>query len=566
MKYNGNTTNLRVHLRDTHRQVFDALLRSEKHTVSAKPPANTLAEAFKRGEVIPRTSARWNQITDAVCFFIARDMQPFDTVNDPGFRHLLRELEPRYVPPDRKTIAIHYMPSLFDRQKERIHQQLSGITNFAVTTDVWTSRAKHAYTGLTVHYIDSSYMLQSHLLEVREFSESHTAVNIQEELTDILGDWGLCDKGLAGVTTDNGANITSAVGLLGWSHCHLPCFSHTLQLGVEKAMKIPLVAKALARCRRLVCYFNHSAKACYILKKKQDDLHHPKHALVQDVVTRWNSSFYMVTRVLEQQQPLCATLLETRRGDLMPSDSEFATIECYKDVMKPLVDITEAVGAEKWVTISTIRPLLHKLLNKHLKPSLASDSQMVTALKEAIFSDLSGRYTGSILGITTKAAFLDPRFKSLLFLKPEEKRDVEFQIESEMVAIMIAEDGRRPKESEPPVKRYRGEHKLMELLEDVVNPTLQDQSTIPATERAKTELSRYVGEDSTGKNPLQWWSEHSSRYPTLNQLALKYLCIPATSVPSERAFSIAGHIVNEKRACLLPETVNMMVFLAENLK
>ena len=191
---------------------------------------------------------------------------------------------------------------------------------------------------------------------------------------------------------------------------------------------------------------------------------------------------------------------------------------------------------------------------------------MVKALKEAIFSDLSGRYTGSILGITTKAAFLDPRFKHLLFLKPEEKRDVEFQIESEMVAILTAEDGRRREESEPLVKRYRGEHKLMELLEDAVNSTLQDQSTISTTERAKIELSRYVGEDSTGKNPLQWWREQSSRYPTLNQLALRYLCIPATSVPSERVFSIAGHVANEKRACLLPETVNMMAFLAENLK
>lgn len=29
-----------------------------------------------------------------------------------------------------------------------------------------------------------------------EFSESHTAVNNQEELTDILGDWGLSNKGL----------------------------------------------------------------------------------------------------------------------------------------------------------------------------------------------------------------------------------------------------------------------------------------------------------------------------------------------------------------------------------
>ena len=37
-------------------------------------------------------------------------------------------------------------------------------------------------------------------------------------------------------------------------------------------------------------------------------------------------------------------------------------------------------------------------------------------------------------------------------------------------------------------------------------------------------------------------------------------------MPSERAFSVAGHVVNEKRACLLPENVNMLVFLGANLE
>ena len=105
----------------------------------------------------------------------------------------------------------------------------------------------------------------------------------------------------------------------------------------------------------------------------------------------------------------------------------------------------------------------------------------------------------------------------------------------------------------------------MELVEDVVNPTL-DQDTTSVGEKAKAELARYIGEVITDKNPLLWWKENSAHYPTLILLVHKYLCIPATSVPSERAFSIAGHIVNDKRACLLPETVNMMVFLAENVK
>ena len=55
------------------------------------------------------------------------------------------------------------------------------------------------------------------------------------------------------------------------------------------------------------------------------------------------------------------------------------------------------------------------------------------------------------------------------------------------------------------------------------------------------------------------------RYPNLCKLALHYLAILATSVPSEWVFSISGHIIRAKRACLLPEHVQMFVFLAENL-
>ena len=73
----------------------------------------------------------------------------------------------------------------------------------------------------------------------------------------------------------------------------------------------------------------------------------PQPKPIQDVSTRWNSSFYMVSRILEQQQPLCAALLQLKKTDLMPSDAEFSTMEAYVDVMKPLVTITEAIGAEK---------------------------------------------------------------------------------------------------------------------------------------------------------------------------------------------------------------------------
>ena len=87
-----------------------------------------------------------------------------------------------------------------------------------------------------------------------------------------------------------------------------------------------------------------------------------QHSIVQDVATRWNSSYYMVSRITEQQQPICAILLEIQKLDLAPSDHEFETMEEFVLLMKPLVDVTEAIEADKWITISTLRPILHKLL------------------------------------------------------------------------------------------------------------------------------------------------------------------------------------------------------------
>ena len=55
-----------------------------------------------------------------------------------------------------------------------------------------------------------------------------------------------------------------------------------------------------------------------------------------------------------------------RKTDLMPTDTEVSTMEIFLGVLKRIVDITEAIGGEKLVTISTIKPLLHKLLSVHL--------------------------------------------------------------------------------------------------------------------------------------------------------------------------------------------------------
>ena len=106
----------------------------------------------------------------------------------------------------------------------------------------------------------------------------------------------------------------------------------------------------------------------------------------------------------------------------MPSDFELSVMECYKEVVKPIVDMTEAIRAEKWVTILIFLPFLLKLFTVHLKLATA-DSHLV-GMKEAIYSDLQGCCISSALEVPTKVAFLNPRFKAISFLVLQERKHI----------------------------------------------------------------------------------------------------------------------------------------------
>ena len=50
----------------------------------------------------------------------------------------------------------------------------------------------------------------------------------------------------------------------------------------------------------------------------------------------------------------------------------------------------------------------------------------------------------------------------------------------------------------------------------------------------------------------------------LYRLVSRYLCIPATSCPSERIFSKAGEIISVDRSRLSPKHANELIFCSEN--
>ena len=64
--------------------------------------------------------------------------------------------------------------------------------------------------------------------------------------------------------------------------------------------------------------------------------------------------------------------------------------------------------------------------------------------------------------------------------------------------------------------------------------------------------------------PLEWWKLDCKRMPLLSAVARKYLSVCATSVLSERVFSVGGQLVSQKRNSLNPEKVSNLIFPAKN--
>jgi len=100
LNYMGSTTNMIVHLQYRH---LVELVSVQKSSV-VKPPLpkgqTSIEESFGKLLLLAHSSTRWKSLTTAVCQFLARDLVPIDTVNDTGFRNMLKVFEPRYTPPD----------------------------------------------------------------------------------------------------------------------------------------------------------------------------------------------------------------------------------------------------------------------------------------------------------------------------------------------------------------------------------------------------------------------------------------------------------------------------------
>jgi len=77
-------------------------------------------------------------------------------VDEPSFRMLLSEADPRFNPPHRPHFATKVMPQMYVTVWDRIEEQLREVDHCTIATDLWISSHQHrSYVSLTIHFVDT---------------------------------------------------------------------------------------------------------------------------------------------------------------------------------------------------------------------------------------------------------------------------------------------------------------------------------------------------------------------------------------------------------------------------
>ena len=99
----GNTSNLLTHLCDHHSDLYSEITPSSSQAAKHQP---TLQEVVAKGKKHDPKSPRAQELNRAVAYFMAKDMQPLNIVEKPGFTYLVSKLDPKYELPSRKYLTL----------------------------------------------------------------------------------------------------------------------------------------------------------------------------------------------------------------------------------------------------------------------------------------------------------------------------------------------------------------------------------------------------------------------------------------------------------------------------
>ena len=359
------------------------------------------------------TDSRAKVKHQGILTMIVTDLKPFNIVSDPGFLNYSKLLDPRFT----VGTAMYYrrlLDKAYIKGKEKVQQKLAAAqpASVSIQLDGW-SQHHHGYMGLMANFINEDWRRAKVCLACAPFDISHTGENVARWVEMECDKWGITED-VGVVTTDTAANMIKMAQYLPMNFFHCGCLNHILQLVIkDELFEKPSIKALIKTCRHICTFANQSVQLSQSVVTKQIEAGKEKSQcllLLQDVPTRWNSSFLMLQRFLLLQPVIRDILLDQqwqKKLDVNLTNADWTLMEKVVKVLEIFFEATVRFSSSS-ACISEVIPTVTGLL--FTLSSEARDDHGVKDFKRKLKASMVERLGAKEeLESYSIATLLDPR-------------------------------------------------------------------------------------------------------------------------------------------------------------
>lgn len=604
-------TNLKSHISKYHSKTHEDIT-GNADDLSLENDSNSSRKKIKKVSI----EMNYDILEDSCVNLVTKEGFPFSILDCSSFRRIVTPILDALQ--TNQTINSHNIINIIKRKSTNIKNHLRKLCSgkiISLKIDIAT-RLNRSVMGINIQFI-SNKKIQIQTLAMIELFKSHTAENLKETICQVLQDFGIDEKQIYNITTDNGRNLVKAVQLIGennneeeffeeeaddeenvkyeaFTKCvnqitfnqivNTRCAAHTLQLAVNDVIRKDCEVQNIISQARTLCKVLRTP----IFTQLTSHLKLPKPTL--DVPTRWNSSLSMLESLIKYKNFYLAH--ENLHKKLIFTSKDWKFIEEIIETLEPMKEIT--------MKLQDSQLLMGDFCKNFIQLKLVLQNKQ-NKLARKIEAAICAREEALIMNDTAVSAmYLDPRISRLLndrqidqakrhltklaskylALKKEFNKKSK-EIEVEELSFSMSEESTNyfsneldhlststaANTSENASLKSIGEKLLADYLEN-----LQGGEETRSEEDSDEELilaTREINEFSPKSIPissdlLEYWEEMNYTKPYLYKLALIIHGSPATQVSVERAFSTLKYILNDYRYKLNHDTLQDILLLKLN--
>ncbi|CAF2100505.1 unnamed protein product [Rotaria magnacalcarata] len=592
---------------------------------------------------------------------------PLSIVERSAFINFMKTVDPKFSMTSRRTLNRTTIPSLYEKMHDRLKVFCSSATFLSLALDIWSDRRLRSFFAITGHAIVNG-CFKSYVLGFVPLWGSHSGSLLLQKYEETINTFGIKHKVIRLVTDSSANNIHAFKDLVipGFEHyfdkndndnmsdedsdansndgtvsdeyeylpnfCsttpysttdtdaltqefliqdsfrslldhnevfRIPCFAHTIQLVVSDGLKeTKSVLSSLEKVSAI-------AKLSHTSTKFAEKLDAMNLSIPRAVITRWNSQFLTVERILAIPYiELNEILIELKHANLCLNTRDLVMLNEFVALLSLLAEVTITSQRENAPSISLVAPSILAIYFdlKNEKNNI----QHTTALCDALISSLLSRFGGLLeqleidireTGIEFEikkqfydlyrdpvflfTPFLDGMFKLNWITQSYLPDSVKERI-CEKIKKLIFDQAviiERANQSSVPDDLELIQEQLVQIVQSSSTSVLKrkglfsnirnDQKYPKKTKLndsniyIKEEISRYLN-DINNDSMVLVRTTSSNPYTTLTKLATKYLCIPATTAAVERVFSQSGFLFRPHRARMTRKTLQQLTLLKCN--